>query len=76
MENFTYYGTAKRWWHSITIWFGTLLMVAGVAVEYINTESNILAPYFGKWGGAVTVGIGVLNVVLRMRTTLPIATKQ
>lgn len=64
---------AKRWWHSLTIWFGLLLVALGASVEYLTTVSPLLAPYFGKWGGAVTVAIGLANVLLRLRTTKPIA---
>ncbi len=57
-----------KWWHSMTIWFGLLLVALGTAVDYLTTAAPTLAPYFGKWGGAVTVAIGVLNVLLRLRT--------
>lgn len=63
---------AKRWWHSLTIWLGLVLVALGAVVEYLTTVSPLLAPYFGKWGGAVTIAIGVLNVLLRLRTRLPI----
>lgn len=64
---------AKRWWRSLTIWFSGFLIALGAVVEYVNASSGLLAPYFGKWGGLVTLGIGVLNVLLRLRTAQPIA---
>lgn len=68
-----FYGTyAKRWWASLSIWFGGFLVVAGTLVQYLDTVSPTIGAYFGQWGGVVTVGIGVANVLLRLRTSRPI----
>lgn len=68
----TFADDVKRWWHSLTIWFGSFLVVLGAVIEYVNASSGLLAPYFGKWGGLVTLAIGVLSVLLRLRTTMAI----
>jgi hypothetical protein len=66
---------AKRWWASKSIWFGNLLIAVGAVVEYLNASGGMLLPYLGHWGGAVMLGIGVLNVLLRLATTKPVARK-
>jgi hypothetical protein len=68
----TFADDAKRWFNSVTIWFSAALVVAGAVVEYLNTVAPELTPYFGKWGPLATVTIGVLNVLLRLRTSKPI----
>lgn len=68
----TLYDDAKHWWASRSLWFASLLVACGAVVEYVNSTSGLLAPYFGKWGGLATVAIGVLNVLLRLVTTRPI----
>ena len=63
---------AKPVSQSKTIWFGGALIVAGAVVTYLDANSGMLAPYFGKWGGLATAAIGVANVLLRLATTRPI----
>jgi hypothetical protein len=70
----TFADDAKRWWQSVTIWFSAALVIAGGLVEYLNSTMPELTPYFGKWGGLATVTVGVLNVLLRYRTTKPLRT--
>jgi hypothetical protein len=72
----TFSGDVKRWWNSRTIWLGNLLVVFGLVLEYVNANSAMLTPYFGKWGGAASVAIGVLTIILRRATTAPICEKQ
>ena len=63
------YSGAKQWWQSRSLWFARALMLAGAIVETVNVSSGLLLPYFGKWGGLVVVGIGVINEVLRWATS-------
>ena len=66
------YSGVKRWWRSRSLWFARALMLAGAIVETVNASSGLLTPYFGKWGGLVIVGIGVVNEILRWATTKPL----
>jgi hypothetical protein len=68
----TFSDDAMRWWHSLTVWFGSALVVIGAVVEYLAASQPDLTPFLGRWGGAVTVAIGVVNVLLRLRTSRPI----
>ncbi len=65
----TFYDDVKRWWKSRTIWLGTVLMVIGALVEYRAANEAQWRDYFGDWGGPAAIAIGVLNVLLRLRTT-------
>lgn len=68
----SFYDDAKRWWKSKTVWFSSALVVLGTVMQYVDQSSAILVPYFGKWGGIATVAIGVINILLRLRTSRPI----
>lgn len=58
--------TLARWHDRLAVAFAATLLTLGAVVEYLTTVAPQLAPYFGKWGGLVTIGIGVANVLLRI----------
>jgi hypothetical protein len=66
------YGDVRRWWASRTINFGALLIIAGQALEFMQSREQVLLQYFGEYGPAVFTGVGVVVIVLRVVTTQPI----
>jgi len=66
----------KRWWQSRTVWWGMALASLGAVVQYLDTAGSLLAPYLGQWAGLVAIVIGVVNVLLRLRTATAIGKPQ
>lgn len=63
----------KKWRESLTIRFAGWLVVLGAVIQYLAIAQPDLTPFLGKWGGLVTVAIGIANVLLRLRTAGAIA---
>lgn len=51
--------------------FDWSLVALGAVTAYLVTAVPAMAPLLGKWGPVVTVGIGVLNVLLNRLPKLP-----
>lgn len=60
--------TAKRWWHSFTIWFGNAATVSGVALQELSKSTEDIRNALGQYGGAVVSAIGVAVILLRLKT--------
>jgi ABC-type Fe3+-siderophore transport system permease subunit len=58
----------KRWWHSLTIWVGKSLAVAGTVLQELSKNTDDIRNALGTYGGAVVAGIGISIVLLRLRT--------
>jgi hypothetical protein len=58
---------AKRWWQVAAVWYSAAIGVAGVVVEYLAQTNPDLTPFLGRWGGMVTIGIGIVNAIMHFR---------
>lgn len=63
----------KKWFHSMTIWWSGALTVIGAVLALVETQFKLIEPYLGKWSGAALMAIGIVNLLLRLRTASAIA---
>lgn len=56
----------KAWWKSKTLWFNVIAVAAAVAA-YLDSLAL---------GGALAIGIGVVNVILRFVTSTALVVKE
>lgn len=66
----------KRWWHSLTIWVGKAMVVAGTVLEQLSQHRDDIQDALGKYGGTVIAGIGVAMILLRLRTKSAVAVRK
>lgn len=63
----------KKWIHSLSVWWASALLFIGSALELVQAQFGLISPYLGKWSGAALMGIGLVNLWLRARTSKPLA---
>ena len=66
-----YTAFVKSKWTSWSLWWGRLLMSAG-ALDFalvVTGNGAVLTPYLGKHAPEILVAFGLINQLLRRRTT-------
>lgn len=63
----------KQWFHSLSVWWAGVQVFIGLALALVESQFHLVSPYLGKWSGAVLMGLGLVNLWLRLRTSKPIA---
>lgn len=69
----TLQSTAKRWWHSLTIWFGNACVAGGYALNELSKNSDDIRNALGHYGASVVSAIGVAVILLRLKTKAAVA---
>lgn len=68
----TFERRAKAWWRSLTVWFSAALISAPTWIPQVQAYAPGLPPKYAQIFGAVLSGIGVVSVLLRVKTTQPV----
>ena len=63
----------KQWFRSLSVWWAGVQVFIGLALLLLEQQFKLIEPYLGEWSGAILMGLGIVNLWLRLRTSTAIA---